>query len=208
MLLYFHQKILNLQKMNNYQIFQALSKSVEPRVFLRYCFGIDKLSPEAILEEETSFDYCSRSVKLLSKILGIKKRTIREWGDNPNFYNMPDYAKVTCSYAQAALSKEELNRIIYHDYEVPAASAMEFIEEMLLLGLSPSERLKVISSTKFRGQCFTLLSQTLNISKRRLYQWGRNMELRDMPRHYQHTLAYAIAVYRKRQQTTAKQNVA
>ena len=195
--------------MKNYKILKTLPlENIEPRQFLRYCFDINKLSPETILEEETSFDYCSRSVRLLSKILGIKKRTIREWGDNPNFCNMPDYAKVTCSYAQAALSKEELDTIAHQEYEAPAVSAMEFIEEMLLLGLSPSERLKVISSTKFRGQCFTLLSQTLNISKRRLYQWGRDMELRDMPRHYQHTLAYAIAVYRKRQQTTARQNAA
>jgi hypothetical protein len=194
--------------MNNYQIFQALPESVEPRHFLRYCFDINKLSPEAILEEETSFDYCSRSVRFLSKILGMKRKTVREWGENPNFEGMPHYAKVTCSYAQAALSKEELNRIIYHDYEPPAVSAMEFIEEILLLGLSPSERLKVISSTKFRGQCFTLLSETLNISKRRLYEWGRDMELRDMPRHYEITLGYAIAVYKKRQQTSAKQSAA
>ena len=145
---------------------------------------------------------------MLSKILGIKRRTIREWGENPNFESMPHYAKLTCSYAQAALSKEELNRIIYHDYEPPAVSAMEFIEEILLLGLSPSERLKVISSTKFRGQCFTLLSETLNISKRRLYEWGCDMELRDMPRHYEITLGYAIAVYKKRQQTSAKQSAA
>ncbi|NJN07561.1 MAG: hypothetical protein HC815_06040 [Richelia sp. RM1_1_1] len=190
--------------MNNYQIFQALPESVEPRQFLRYCFDINKLSPEAILEEETSFDYCSRSVRFLSKILGMKRKTVREWGDNPNFEGMPHYAKVTCSYAQAALSKEELNRIIYHDYEAPVVSAMEFIEEILLLGLSPSERLKVISSTKFRGQCFTLLSETLNISKRRLYEWGCDMELRDMPRHYEITLGYAITVYKKQQNIVKK----
>ncbi|MBE9212841.1 hypothetical protein IQ247_09070 [Plectonema cf. radiosum LEGE 06105] len=195
--------------MKSYEMLKTLpSENIEPRHFLRYCFDIDQLSSENILEEETSFGYCSKCVKLLSKILGMKRKTVREWGENPNFEGMPHYAKVTCSYAQAALSKEELNRIIHHDYEAPAVSAMEFIEEILLLGLSPSERLKVISSTKFRGQCFTLLSETLNISKRRLYEWGRDMELRDMPRHYQHTLAYAIAVYKKRQQTTAKQSAA
>lgn len=194
--------------MKNYEILKTLPlENIEPRQFLRYCFGINKFSSEAILEEETSFDYCTKSVRLLSKILGIKRRTIREWGDNPNFDNMPDYAKVTCSYAQAALSKEQLNRIIHSDYETPAVSGIQFIEEILLLELSPTERLKVSTSTKFRGQYLNLLSTVLNTSKSTIYQWGRDIELRDMPKHHQHTLAYALVAYKK-QQKADKQSAA
>ena len=183
-------------------------QEIKPRQFLRYCFGIDKLPPHEALEEETSFDYCTKSVRLLSTVLGLQKKTIRDWGQNPNFEGMPQHARITCNYALMALSREELNRIIYSGSQAPSITAKQFIEEVFLEGLSPSDRLKIVSSTKFRGQCFVLISSVLEISKSTIYQWGRDMELRDMPRHYQHTLAYAIAVYRKRQQNTAKQNVA
>lgn len=86
-------------------------QNVEPRQFLRYCFGIDKLSPHQALEEETSFGYCFKSVRLLSKILGFQRKTVREWGDNPNFEGMPQHARITCNYAQLVLLKEELYRI-------------------------------------------------------------------------------------------------
>ncbi|NJN07559.1 MAG: hypothetical protein HC815_06030 [Richelia sp. RM1_1_1] len=195
--------------MKNYEILKTLPpENIEPRQFLRYCFDINKLSPEAILEEETSFNYCSRSVRLLSKILGMKRKTVREWGENPNFERMPHYARKSCTYAQIALSIEKLRIIAHQEYEAPTVSVMEFIEEILLHGLLPSERLKVISSTKFRGQCFTLLSETLGVSKRTIYEWGRDIELPSMPHYHQHTLGYALIAYRRRQQTSAKQSAA
>lgn len=195
--------------MVNFQIIQALpSQTIEPREFLRYCFNIDQLSLEDILEEEVSFGYCTQCVRLLSKILGMKRKTIREWGNNPNFERMPQYARMTCTYVQIALSRQELNRIISQDYEPPKVSAMKFIEEILLKDLSPSERLKITSSAKFRTQCFTLLTQTLKASKRTIYEWGSNLELSTMPAHYQHTLAYALMAYKKQQKNVAKKNVA
>ncbi|MEO1377043.1 MAG: hypothetical protein AAFW70_22670 [Cyanobacteria bacterium J06635_10] len=88
---------------------------IEPRQFLRYCFSVDQLSLEEILVEVTSFSYCAQCVRLLSKILGIQRKTVRSRGENPNFEGMPQYARMTCNYVQLALSKEELNRIINQD---------------------------------------------------------------------------------------------
>ena len=188
--------------MHNYKIFQYLStESIEPREFLRYCFGIDKFTSEAILEEEIRFGYSTRCINLISKLLGMQKKTVREWGDNPNFEGMPQHARKTCSYAQIALSPKVLTGIASRrDYTAPRLSAMQFVEETLLNGLSPSERLKEVSSTKFRGQYLTLLSETLKISKRTIYLWGTDIELPKMPKYHQHTLAYAFAAYRKKQQ--------
>ena len=195
--------------MRKSKIVQTLTQDiVKPRIFLRYCFDIDKLSPEEALEEETSFDYCTKSVRLLSTVLGLQKKTIRDWGQNPNFEGMPQHARITCSYALMALSKEELDRIIYSGSHAPSATAKQFIEEVFLKNLSTSDRLKIVSSTKFRGQCFTSISSVLQISKSTIYQWGRDMELRDMPKHYQHTLAYALIAYKRNQKNIADQSAA
>jgi hypothetical protein len=196
--------------MHNYEIFQHLStESIEPREFLRYCFGIDRLNSEAVLEEEIRFGYSTRCINLISKLLGMQKKTVREWGDNPNFEAMPQHARMTCSYASVALSSEILKRIAIEDYAAPKATATQFINEMLLNGLSHSERLTKVSSTKFRGQYLTLLSETLKISKRTIYLWGTDIELPKMPSYHQHTLAYALAAYRKKQQQSiVKQSAA
>lgn len=187
--------------MQNYEILRHLTyESVEPREFLRYCFGIDRLNSEAVLEEEIRFGYSTRCINLISKLLGMQKKTVREWGDNPNFEGMPQHARMTCSYARAALSSEILKRIAIEDYAAPKIIAIQFINEMLLNGLSHSERLTKVSSTKFRGQYLTLLSETLKISKRTIYLWGTDIELPKMPSYHQHTLAYALAAYRKKQQ--------
>ncbi len=194
-----------LRKMNNYESIKHLPSEIPaPRQFLRYCFGFDRLTPEEILDEEISFGYSAKCVNLLSKVLGIQKKTVRGWGDNPNFEDMPQHARTTCGYAQVALSPEILKRIAISEYVAPRVTANQFISEMLLKGLSHSERLKIVSSTKFRGQYLTLLSETLTISKRTIYEWGRDIELPKMPKYHQHTLAYALAAYRRRQQ----QNIA
>lgn len=193
--------------MQKLKVSGLLSKSVEPRQFLRYCFDINQLPLEEILEEETSFSYCTQCVRLLSKILGIQRRTVRQWGDNPNFEGMPQYARITCNYVQLALSKEELNRIINQDFDAPKLTAMKFIEQTLLKDLSSSEKLKVTTSSKFRSQCLTLLSDTLKIPKSTVYTWGSNLELSRMPKCHEHTLAYAFAAYKK-QEKIAKQGAA
>lgn len=188
-------------------ITKLLVTDIEPRQFLRYCFNIDQLPHEEILEEETSFSYCTQCVQLLSKILGIQRRTVRQWGDNPNFKGIPQYARMTCNYAQLALSKEELNRIINQDFDAPKLTAMKFIEQTLLKDLSSSEKLKVTTSSKFRSQCLTLLSDTLKIPKSTVYTWGSDLELSRMPKYHEHTLAYALAAYKK-QEKTSKQSAA
>lgn len=86
-----------------HSITKLLVIDIKPRQFLRYCFNIDRLPHEEILEEETSFDYCTQCVRLLSKILGIQRKTVREWGDNPNFEGMLQYARISCNYAQLGL---------------------------------------------------------------------------------------------------------
>lgn len=193
--------------MQSLMISESLFKTPEPRQFLRYCFNIDKLPLEEILEEETSFSYCTQCVRLLSKILGLQRKTVRSWGDNPNFEGMPQYARMTCNYAQLALSKEELNRIINQDFDAPKLTVMEFIEEILLKDLSSSEKLKVTTSSKFRSQCLTLLSDTFKVSKYTVYSWGSDLELLHMPKYYEHTLAYALTAYKK-QEKTSKQSAA
>lgn len=194
--------------MNYYQIKILPYQNVEPRVFLRYCFGIDRLSPEEALEEETSFDYCTKSVRLLSTILGLQKKTIRDWGQSPNFEGIPQHARITCNYALMALSREALNKIIYSGSHAPSVTAKQFIEEVFLKDLSPSDRLKIVSSTKFRGQCFALISKTLKVSKRTIYDWGSDIELKCMPKHYKHTLAYALATYKRSQKNIADRSAA
>lgn len=193
--------------MQNLIFFESPFKNVEPRQFLRYCFDIDKLTLEEILEEETSFGYCSKCVRLLSKILGLQRKTVREWGGNPNFEGMPQHARMTCNYALIALSREELNRIANTDCQVPRVSAKQFIEQILLEGFSETQKLKLVTSTKFRVKCFALISTTLHLSKNTIYQWGSDIELKNMPKHYEHTLAYALAAYQK-QQTVAQGNAA
>ena len=182
---------------------KLLITGTQPRQFLRYCFNIDHLPPEEMLEEETSFVYCTQCVRLLSKILGIQRKTVRSWGDNPNFEGMPKYARITCNYAQLALSREELNRVIFQDFDAPRLTAMEFIEEKLFKSLSSSEKLKISTSSKFRSQCLTLLSDTLKVPKNTSYTWGSDLELLRMPKCYQHTLAYALAAYRKQDKIAA-----
>ncbi|WP_414620797.1 hypothetical protein [Calothrix sp. CCY 0018] len=95
---------------------------------------------------------------MLSKVLGLQRKTVREWGHNPNFENMPQHARTTCNYALVALSREEIKRIMTNDSQAPGITARQFIEEILLKDLSPEEKLKIISSTKFRSQFLNLLS--------------------------------------------------
>ena len=190
--------------MNHYQISQLLqSEIIEPREFLRCSFGIDNLPSEEIIEEEINFSYCTQCVRLLSKILGFQRKTVREWGQNPNFEGMPQHARITCNYALMALSREDLDRIICSDSQAPKITARQFIEEMFLRDLSPSDREKAVSSTRFRGQCLAMISKTLKVSKSTIYQWGSDVELSRMPKHYEHTLAYALATYRKQEKIAA-----
>lgn len=182
-------------------------QDINPRQFIRYCFELDKLSTEEILEEEVSFGYRSQCIGLLSKILGIKRHTVRKWGDNPNFTEMPQYARQTCNYVLIGLPQEKLITIAYSDcYEAPSINVKHFIEEILLKGLSSSEKLKVVSSTRFRGQCLKLLSEVTSASRNTLYEWGDDIEFKKMPSHYNHTLAYALMAYEK--QIVAKRSAA
>lgn len=59
---------------------RLLITETESRQFLRYCFNIDHLRSEEILVEVTSLSYCSQCLRLLSKILGLQRKTVRSWG--------------------------------------------------------------------------------------------------------------------------------
>lgn len=110
---------------------------------------------------------------------------------------------MTCKYVQLSLSKEELNRVLVQDFNPPKITVVKLLEEMLLKGLSAQEKLKVITSTKFRSQSFNLLSEILKVSKGALYDWGRDIELSRMPKHYEHSTVYALTAYRKQEKVTA-----
>ncbi|NJO65289.1 MAG: hypothetical protein HC836_46495, partial [Richelia sp. RM2_1_2] len=60
--------------------------------------------------------------------------------------------------------------------------------------------LQVFAATYFQLILVPFLSETLKISKRTIYLWGTDIELPKMPLYHQHTLAYALAAYRKKQQ--------
>ena len=107
---------------------------------------------------------------------------------------------------QAALSQKELKRVSDEKYIAPRTTALEFIEATLLNASSPSQRIKILTSTNFRGSCLKLLSETLAISERTIYEWGRDIEFSSMPKYHQHTLAYALAAYCKRQHLTLNNN--
>ncbi len=107
-------------------------KNAEPQQFLRYCFNIDHLLPEEMLEE-ISFSYCTQCVQSLSKILGIQTKTVRSWGIITTQEGMRQYARMTCNYAQLALSKEELYRIINQDFDAPKFTAISLHNWYILL---------------------------------------------------------------------------
>lgn len=85
--------------MNQYNMLKILpNQGLEPRQFLRYCFGIAELGAESLLEEETDSQYRKKCISVLSCIFNIERATVRKWGTDLNFDGMPNYCKIALAY--------------------------------------------------------------------------------------------------------------
>lgn len=68
--------------MNNHNSLKILpTKGLEPRQFLRHCFGIASLGAESLLEEETDSQYRKKCITVLSHVFNIEKATVRFRGN-------------------------------------------------------------------------------------------------------------------------------
>ncbi|MBD2772140.1 hypothetical protein [Iningainema tapete] len=192
--------------MNNCKILRVLpQQGLEPRQFLRLCFGIAELSPELLLEEETRFQYSSACIKLLSGLLGVTKQAVRKWGNNPSFDKMPQHTKLTLAYINKCnLDRATINAIVKgKKYTPPSASAEIFLKKVFFEGMTPAERLATVTHINFRPQCVKSLSQVLGIAPSTVQEWGQDISFRKMPKYHQHTLGYAIAVLQQHQEQYA-----
>lgn len=192
--------------MNNCKILKVLpQQGLEPRQFLRLCFGIASLSPELLLEEETRFQYSSACIKLLSGLLGVTKQAVRKWGNNPSFDKMPQHTKLTLAYINKCnLDRATINAIVKgKKYTPPSASAEIFLKKVFFEGMTPAERLATVTHINFRPQCVKSLSQVLGIAPSTVQEWGQDISFRKMPKYHQHTLGYAIAVLQQHQEQYA-----
>lgn len=192
--------------MNNCKILKVLpQQGLEPRQFLRLCFGIADLSPELLLEEETRFQYSSACIKLLSGLLGVTKQAVRKWGNNPSFDKMPQHTKLTLAYINKCnLDRATINAIVKgKKYTPPSASAEIFLKKVFFEGMTPAERLATVTHINFRPQCVKSLSQVLGIAPSTVQEWGQDISFRKMPKYHQHTLGYAIAVLQQHQEQYA-----
>lgn len=185
------------------EILKALpQQELEPRQFLRICFGIADLSPELLLEEETKFQYSSACIKLLSGLLGISKQAVRKWGNNPSFDKMPQHTRLTLAYINKCnLDKAIINAIVKGEqYTPPSATAEIFLKKVFFEGMTPSQRLATVTHINFRPQCIKTLSQVLKIAASTVQEWGQDISFKKMPKYHQHTLGYALAILQQHQQ--------
>ncbi len=172
-------------------------KGLEPRQFLRLCFGIADLSPERLLEEETMFKYSSACIKLLSELLGVQKQTVRNWGDNPSFDKMPYHTRLALAYINrySELDRKTIFQIVEGEkFTPPIASAETFLKAVFFEGMSSNQRLITVTHINFRPQCIKTLSQVLGIAPSGVQEWGQDISFKKMPKYHQHTLGYALAI--------------
>jgi hypothetical protein len=118
--------------MNHYQTLKMLpNQGLEPRQFLRYCFGIADLSPEELLEEETDSQYRKKCITVLCAIFDVQRPTVRKWGSDLNFEGMPNYCKIALAYIHAAeIVPRQLKSILKGEYSAPSVDAQTFLEKI------------------------------------------------------------------------------
>jgi hypothetical protein len=197
--------------MKDYEILDNLpGDGLEPRQFLRQCFGIANLSPELLLEEETRFQYSSTCIKLLSGLLGVTKQTVRRWGNNPSFDKMPQHTKLALAYINRCnLDVAIIDSILLGEkYNPPSASAEIFLKKIFFDGATPTQRLVAVTHINFRSQCIKTLSKVLGIAPSGIHEWGHDISFNKMPKYHQHTLGYALLVLQQQQEPYPKQPVA
>lgn len=193
--------------MKNYELLKNLPKEgLEPRQFLRHCFGIAKLSHPELLEEETDSQYRKKSITVLCAVLGVQRPTVRKWGSDLNFHGIPNYCKVTLAYIYAAeIVPFELKSILQGEYSAPLVDAQTFLEKILLYGLTEQQVLQTVSHANFRTTCVKTLTQVLHIGTKSVQDWGQDMSFRKMPTIHKHTLGYALAAISKSSKAWDKQ---
>ncbi len=197
--------------MKNHEILNYLpDDGLEPRQFLRFCFGISDLTPERMLEEETKFHYSSSCIKLLSGLLGVTRQTVRNWGTNLSFDKMPQHTKLALAYINRCnLDKDTINAIVSGErYTPPSASAETFLKKVFFQGVTPAQRLVIVTHINFRPQYIKTLSQVLGIATSGVQEWGQDISLKRMPKYHQHTLGYAMCILEQHQDQYTKVEVA
>ncbi|OCQ93489.1 hypothetical protein BCD64_00915 [Nostoc sp. MBR 210] len=185
--------------MKNYEMLKSLPKErLEPRQFLRHCFGIAELSSGELLEEETDSQYRKKCITVLCAILGVQRPTVRKWGSDLNFDGIPNYCKFTLAYIHAAeIVPNQLNSILTGEYNAPEVDAQTFLEKILLEGLTEKQILQTVSHANFRATCVKTLTQVLHIGTKSVQDWGQDMSFHKMPKIHKHTLSYALAAISK-----------
>jgi hypothetical protein len=170
------------------------TEGLEPRQFLRHCFGIAELTPAELLEEETDSQYRKKCITIFCAIFDIQRATVRKWGSDLNFEGMPNYCKIALAYIQAAeVIPRQLKTILKGEYNSPEVDAQTFLEKILLDGLTEQQILQTVSHANFRTTCVKTLTQVLHIGTKSVQDWGQDMSFRKMPRIHKHNLAYALA---------------
>ena len=181
--------------MNHYNTLKILpTQGLEPRQFLRHCFGLASLSPPELLEEETDSQYRKKCITVLCAIFDVQRPTVRKWGSDLNFDGMPSYCKVSLAYIHAAeIVPNQLHRILRGEYNAPEVDAQTFLEKILLEGLTEQQILQTVSHANFRATCVKTLTQVLHIGTKSVQDWGQDMSFHKMPKIHKHTLGYALA---------------
>lgn len=146
--------------MKNCEILKSLPKEgLEPRQFLRHCFGIAELTPSELLEEETDSQYRKKCITVFCTIFNIQRATVRKWGSDLNFEGMPKYLRIALAYIYAAqIAPPQLGSILKGDFVPPSVDAQTFLEKVLLDGLTEHEILQTVSHANFRGTCVKTLT--------------------------------------------------
>jgi hypothetical protein len=193
--------------MNHYNTLKILpTQGLEPRQFLRYCFGITELSPPELLEEETDSQYRKKCITVLCAVLGVQRPTVRKWGSDLNFGGIPNYCKVSLAYIHAAeIAPNQLKSILRGEYNAPEVDAQTFLEKILLEGLTEKQILQTVSHANFRATCVKTLTQVLHIGTKSVQDWGQDMSFHKMPKIHKHTLGYALAAISKSSKAWDKQ---
>lgn len=193
--------------MNHYSTLKILpTQGLEPRLFLRYCFGIAELSPPELLEEETDSQYRKKCITVLCAVLGVQRPTVRKWGSDSNFDGIPNYCKVSLAYIHAAeIVPNQLNSILTGEYNAPEVDAQTFLEKILLEGLTEKQILQTVSHANFRATCVKTLTQVLHIGTKSVQDWGQDMSFHRMPKIHKYTLGYALAAISKSSKAWDKQ---
>jgi hypothetical protein len=192
--------------MNHYHTLKHLpNEGLEPRQFLRHCFGIDNLTPAELLEEETDSQYRKKCITIFCAIFDIQRATVRKWGSDLNFEGMPNYCKIALAYIHAAeIMPCQLKSILKSEYNPPEVDTQTFLEKILLDGLTEQQILQSVSHANFRTTCVKTLTQVLHIGTKSVQDWGQDMSFRKMPRIHKHTLAYALAAISQAQGAMGK----